>query len=606
MKEEGKCRNCNAKIGYRKGKKWCGDKCRKQFAKKSKIDTTQSNNWVYKGYTVNIKPVSQTQGTLELVKEDNKVAFDLAAAEAYKDDRKQPYFKTDEEIKRLIDFVVAREPRASKMAKFYGKPLADYMAGPDAQFEEDYAQFIVDSTAVKKPEETIEIEMPNSEDDFDNAVMDALDPPADWLNNVIKQRVVKKQIFDAIKGGSEEERKAATEKIYKKFYDKELAGKAEPLEEDYYSKLEKATTEEERRQLFYDELNKSPYSTGQYGGDWSHRYYVIPKGPEGSKMHLTGRGEAKHLVAPESQEEAWAWMDEHGGTKIVEAYNNISAEKKPEKIETINPLESSEKIDISVTPKKKREFYEVNKSIETLIDQKGDSEYSPEEKAFIAQYSGYGGLIEYMGSEAGDDTKILFEFFTPQEMVKRMWGLAYKYGYDGGPVFEPSAGTGAFLQYAPRNAKIDAVELNPYSAKILKILYPNVNVIQGKFENQFIVNRKSVKDKVEAKYDLVIGNPPFGRFSGTEAAFEKKYTDADRYEEYFMSRSLDLLKPGGLLIFVIGTPKEIGGIPFLDKKINKAKKEIQSKSKLIDAYRLPNGVFDRTNVSSDIIVLRKK
>lgn len=87
---------------------------------------------------------------------------------------------------------------------------------------------------------------------------------------------------------------------------------------------------------------------------------------------------------------------------------------------------------------------------------------------------------------------------------------------------------------------------------------------------------------------------------------ERDYTHAANYIDYFIFRGLDLLYPGGLLIMVVGAEVASGGRPFLQQQMNACKKEIAEKSKLLDAYRLPNGVFERTDVLTDIIVLQKK
>jgi hypothetical protein len=87
---------------------------------------------------------------------------------------------------------------------------------------------------------------------------------------------------------------------------------------------------------------------------------------------------------------------------------------------------------------------------------------------------------------------------------------------------------------------------------------------------------------------------------------EKDFTKASNYIEYFITRSLDLLNDDGLLVFIVGAEVANGGKLFLDSQPNLVKSRIALQADLIDAYRLPNGVFDRTDVVSDIIVLRKK
>ncbi len=150
-----------------------------------------------------------------------------------------------------------------------------------------------------------------------------------------------------------------------------------------------------------------------------------------------------------------------------------------------------------------------------------------------------------------------------------------------------------------------------YQYKICKVLFPDkrFRLKLGSFEELFIKNNFTVKGNVDPYYDLVIGNPPYGAFSGKYASKrmgEKKYTKASNYVEYFITRGLDVLKPNGLLIYVIGSVPVFGGKPFLESNITNAKSEIMKKSELVDAYRLGNSMFEQTQVDADIIVLRKK
>ncbi len=261
--------------------------------------------------------------------------------------------------------------------------------------------------------------------------------------------------------------------------------------------------------------------------------------------------------------------------------------------------------------KEHESFYNINKEIEKLIDEKGDNpdNYTTDQKNFLRQYSGYGGLVtDKMSLE---EAKASFtEFYTPDLIVQKMWALAYKYGFqDGQSVLEPSVGTGQFLKYVPDQSIATGYEINKYSYIICKILYPKFNFYHQPFEDIFIKNRDSVRSKIAdlKKYDLNIGNPPYGDVGGFGMGMgEKQYTKSGNWIEYFLIRGLDLLVPGGLLIYIIGTEVANGGIPFLQQGPSKAKEMIAERADLLDAYRLPNGVFDRTDVLSDILVFKRK
>jgi hypothetical protein len=81
---------------------------------------------------------------------------------------------------------------------------------------------------------------------------------------------------------------------------------------------------------------------------------------------------------------------------------------------------------------------------------------------------------------------------------------------------------------------------------------------------------------------------------------------AGNWIEYFIVRGLDLLVKDGLLIYIVGAEQRNGGTLFLDSKMSKVKEMIFSKAKLIDAYRLPVNIFERTGVSSEILVFKKR
>ena len=258
--------------------------------------------------------------------------------------------------------------------------------------------------------------------------------------------------------------------------------------------------------------------------------------------------------------------------------------------------------------------YEVNREIEKLIDLKGEdrSSYSIEELNFISFYSGYGGL-EKQGSFSVKELKgLLYEYFTPDAVVQKMWGLAYNYGYGtigDNSVFEPSTGAGAFLKYVPNGVRAAGNEINKYSAAICRILYPQVNITLQPFELNFTKGNKSVKENTSDldKYSLIIGNPPYGKLESKYISMgEDKFTTASNWIEYFIVRGLDLLVKDGLLIYIVGAEQRNGGTLFLDSTMSKVKQMIFDKAQLVDAYRLPVNIFERTGVSSEILVFKKR
>ena len=262
--------------------------------------------------------------------------------------------------------------------------------------------------------------------------------------------------------------------------------------------------------------------------------------------------------------------------------------------------------------------YERNIVIRGLIDDKGSDpdNYTIEEKEFIGLYSGMGGLEKFGASEG-----LLFEYYTPKDIVEKMWGLAFKHKLGTmqiRDVLEPSVATGNFVGYAPKDVNITGYDIDKYAYSICQVLYGTGSdfkkvgnvFFNTSFEKQFFTRKNtSVGSNVNPIYDLVIGNPPYGNYTGMYAGMgEKKHTGATDFIDYFIYRSLDLLRKGGLLVFIIGKLTQLGGKRWTDqmKTPNKAQKYIKQNSDLVDAYRLPVGIFDTTDVESEIIVLRKK
>lgn len=247
--------------------------------------------------------------------------------------------------------------------------------------------------------------------------------------------------------------------------------------------------------------------------------------------------------------------------------------------------------------KKYKNQHEKNKAIEKFINDKEYEKYSelPEEiKSWLKQYAGAGGL-EKQGAEGKG---LLTEYYTPEDIVKKMWELTSQYvNTDGSKVLEPSVGIGRFLEFAPENTTFDAVEMNPVSAKITELLYPNANVTVGEFQKKFVKNNKPVK-KVAQEYDIVIGNPPYGSYEGIYKGLGEGKGHL-RLESYFIDRALDTLKENGVLTFIVPSS-------FLETKASANwKQNIAKKATLLDAYRLPEKMFDTTSVGTDIIVIRK-
>ncbi|WP_250253411.1 SNF2-related protein [Chryseobacterium sp. Marseille-Q3244] len=199
------------------------------------------------------------------------------------------------------------------------------------------------------------------------------------------------------------------------------------------------------------------------------------------------------------------------------------------------------------------------------------------------------------GGIAKEGRGILDEYYTDRKIVDAVRNLIkdqFK-GQTEISVLEPSVGTGNFLYAAkdlPVNVSISAFEINETTAKIAKILHPEASINVRSFETEFI-DEQGNKNEIYQHYDLIIGNPPYGEHRGFYKGLGEE-SKISKYEDYFVKRSLDVLKHDGILAMVLPSG-------WLNRQNNLKNAE------LVKAFRLPTGAFAGTKVGTDIIFLRK-
>ena len=187
-----------------------------------------------------------------------------------------------------------------------------------------------------------------------------------------------------------------------------------------------------------------------------------------------------------------------------------------------------------------------------------------------------------------------YAHFTPEFIIRAIWTGLQRLGWRGGRVLEPGIGTGLFPALMPEGLRdsshVTGVELDPVTARIVRLLHPRARILAGDF----------ARTELPANFDLVIGNPPF---SDRTVRSDRAYRSLGlRLHDYFIARSIDLLKPGALAAFVTshGT---------LDKSDQSARKQIARSADLVAAIRLPEGSFREcagTDVVVDILFFRKR
>lgn len=220
---------------------------------------------------------------------------------------------------------------------------------------------------------------------------------------------------------------------------------------------------------------------------------------------------------------------------------------------------------------------------------------SEEQKQTLAKYSGTGGNL--IGADGLKGSA--YEYYTPKPIASGMWSLLSEMGFAGGKVLDPCAGVGVFGGTAPLNAAIEAVELSEVSGRINQLVNggPGYSAIVSPFEA--VASRTA-----DEQYDAVISNVPFGGVHdrGANRKLDDRYQE-DPLETYFILRSLEKLKPGGLAAFIV-PPRIVSGKGGREEKLRIA---MSYKAEFMGAYRLPNSVFGTADADTitDVIVLRK-
>ncbi|MCU5640850.1 HsdM family class I SAM-dependent methyltransferase [Bacillus cereus] len=222
------------------------------------------------------------------------------------------------------------------------------------------------------------------------------------------------------------------------------------------------------------------------------------------------------------------------------------------------------------------------------IVSKPKTEIVEEDITFLKEnYTSMGGLLP-KGFNGG-------AFFTPTHVAKFLWDALRSKLPETPRILEPSAGSGVFLEHAPEDAEITAIELDETSAKVTSIIYPKADVIRG----------NALDHDLEDYYDLVIGNPPYGEKAETKREYRtltiRKGTYTGKTENAFIELAIRAAKPGGYVALVLPM-----GVSFSQQSI-KIRKFMHENCWQVATIHLPGETFQHvgTTISTQIIILRK-
>ena len=223
------------------------------------------------------------------------------------------------------------------------------------------------------------------------------------------------------------------------------------------------------------------------------------------------------------------------------------------------------------------------------------SRLTPEEKLALAKYSGTGGALVGADGKKGS----AYEYYTPKPIAEGVWELMSELGFQGGKVLDPCAGVGIFGATAPLSAAIDAVELNETSGRINGLVNagPGYSATVAPFE-------KVAAGTPDEQYDAIVTNVPFGGVAdrGGNQLHDNRY-QKEPLQNYFILRSLEKLKPGGLAVFIT-PPRCVSGKGGKEEEL---RVKASYAAEFLGAYRLPNSVFGTASADTmtDVIAFRK-
>ena len=261
------------------------------------------------------------------------------------------------------------------------------------------------------------------------------------------------------------------------------------------------------------------------------------------------------------------------GTPLERFYHNIQA------IQLLNKLENEGKL---ATPTEQRVLAD-------YVGWGGLSEFFKEDNPHYAELKNVLSESEY--ESAREST--LTAFYTPPVVIKAVYKALENMNFKTGNVLEPSCGIGNFMGLVPDGmdgARFYGVELDSISGRIAQQLYQNASIAVQGFEETNLP---------DSFFDAAVGNVPFGQFKVPDKRYDKHNF---LIHDYFFARTLDKVRPGGVIAFI--TSKGT-----MDKENPAVRKYIAQRADLLGAIRLPNNTFKDaagTEVTSDIIFLQKR
>ncbi len=349
----------------------------------------------------------------------------------------------------------------------------------------------------------------------------------------------------------------------------------------------------------------------------SREFQVDSVNYDTGKVSLTDLTFLKAIGFPISREEDLAVIKEHLAKEITidtSEQESASPEENNSEAKEISPVNfhiTEDSPDIGGPKGKFQANIQAIQTLQTLETE--DRPATPKEQVILSHYSGWGGLSKAFDPNSPEWSKeyeqlkslltpqeyeaarasTLNAFYTPPVVIRSMYQVLSNMGFTTGNVLEPSCGIGNFFGCLPEGmdkSRLYGIELDSLTGRIAQKLYPEARIQIDGFERTSLSNDF---------FDVVIGNVPFGNYQVPDRRY-------DRYKfpvhDYFIAKSLDQVRPGGLVAVVTSSKT-------LDKENPAARKYFSERADLLGAVRLSDQTFQKnagTNAVTDILFLQKR
>ena len=317
-----------------------------------------------------------------------------------------------------------------------------------------------------------------------------------------------------------------------------------------------------------------------------------------------------------------------GHDTLIRDYERVDGWQNPEILELVGKIDAALRENrLSTTPAEnfvitddhlgeggpKAKFQANIRAIQLLQELESTGQQAtPEQQEVLSRYVGWGGLADAFDPDKESWSKEyaqLKELLTPEEyaaarsstlnahytsptIIRAIYDAVGQMGFQTGNILEPAMGIGNFFGVLPeemRNSRLYGVELDSISGRIARQLYPNASITIAGFET---TDRRDF-------FDLAIGNVPFGDYKVNDRGYNRM---GFSIHNYFLAKSLDQLRPGGVAAFVTSRYT-------MDAKNPEVRRYLGQRAELLGAIRLPNNAFKANagaEVVSDILFLQKR